>query len=192
MCAKTCTAAGYRISGTEYGKECWCNATLSAAATTSSGCTQSCSGDSTQKCGGPFALSVANDTTFVPVVARPSYSTWTLNACYADSAASRTFPNTITLGSNATVAACLDACRTAGYLYCGLEYYSECYGANVAPKAGLLIAGDPLAAGCSYPCKGNSSEACGGANRLLVYHNNGSGRTSLGRRHMVRGGFARH
>lgn len=71
-----------------------------------------------------------------------------------------------------TIANCLNACQAQGYAYCGAEYYSECYGSAAVPNASLAIAGDALAAGCSYPCNGNQTEACGGANRVLVYINN--------------------
>ena len=30
-----------------------------------------------------------------------------------------------------------------------------------------------VAAGCNYRCTGNSSEACGGSNRIMVYGNDG-------------------
>lgn len=137
-----------------------------------------CSGDSTKLCGAGYRLSVTNDTTFsAPVFgARPAYNTWSLDSCYQDNVNGRTLPISVgTVGgaSSMTVANCLDACTAAGYTTCGLEYYQECWGSNAVPSSSLVAApaGDPLSAGCNYPCRGNSSEACGGANRILVYTN---------------------
>jgi len=136
-----------------------------------------CTGDATQTCGGPNRLSIVQDTTWTQTFfARPSYSTWNLVSCFTDSTSSRTLASGVGIAggaSNATVANCLDACRAQGYLYCGAEYYSECYGAKTI-NSSLAIGGDPLAAGCSYACSGNKTEACGGSNRILVYVNNGT------------------
>lgn len=69
----------------------------------------------------------------------------------------------------------MEACAAKGYAYCGEENYAECFASNDEPAASALATGaDQLAAGCDYPCKGNSSEACGGSNRILVYANNGT------------------
>lgn len=185
FCAKACTALNYPLSGTEYGNECWCGNTLASTTltsiSTSTACTSPCAGDATQKCGGSFALSVVNNTAYTaPVfVARSSYTTWNLNACYIDNPSSRTLNHIVSLSgsggsANATVAHCLDACKAAGYMYCGVEYYAECYGSMGTPLAANKLAGDPIAAGCGYACKGNATEACGGSNRVLVYVNNGT------------------
>ena len=100
-------------------------------------------------------------------------------ACYVDSVSSRSLPNSVSLSAsggsgNATIGNCMDACAASGYLYCGEEYYSECYGSNTAPTAQVAPGSDPLSAGCNFPCNGNKTEACGGANRVLVYINNGT------------------
>ena len=108
------------------------------------------------------------------------YKTWNLLACYTDSVSSRTLKAGVSLsafggGANATIGNCMDACTQNGFSFCGAEYYAECYGSKTAPDEGKVAPGsDPLAAGCKYPCKGNSSEACGGANRVLVYVDNGT------------------
>ena len=112
--------------------------------------------------------------------AEPSYKTWNLMGCYIDSTSSRVLKSGVSLaafggGANATIGNCMDACTAKGYSYCGEEYYSECYGATALPPVSTMASGaDPLAAGCNYPCRGNSSQACGGSNRILVYINNGT------------------
>jgi hypothetical protein len=74
-----------------------------------------------------------------------------------------------------TIVHCLDACAVDGYDYCGAEYYAECYGSSSEPASSSIASGsDPLVAGCNYPCKGNTTESCGGSGKILVYVNNGT------------------
>ncbi|KAK8172020.1 WSC domain-containing protein [Phyllosticta citrichinensis] len=178
LCASACRAAGYQFAGTQYSSECWCGNTLPATNTSLSDCSMTCSGDSAQKCGAGYRISVAKDTTWTPsFFARASYGTWSLAACYVDGAnGARTLPSQIGIDvASATVAKCLDACAAAGFAVCGAEYYHECWaGANLPASALLAPGADALSAGCDYPCAGNSTEACGGANRVLVYVNNGT------------------
>lgn len=180
LCATACQQRGYKYSGTEYGNECWCGQSLPTTAATSLDCSSSCAGDSTQKCGGSFRLSVTEDTAWKQTFfARASYGTWNLMSCYQDNVNSkRTLATGVSIGdtSKATIAKCLDACAAKGLSYCGAEYYYECYGGSTKPDDTLVAAGssDPLLAGCNYACSGNSTEACGGSNRVLVYVNNGT------------------
>ncbi|KAH7064884.1 WSC domain-containing protein [Macrophomina phaseolina] len=180
LCATACQQQGYKYSGTEYGQECWCGPNLPITAATASDCSSTCAGDSTQKCGGGFRLSVTEDTTWQQkLFARASYGTWNLMSCYQDNVNSqRTLPSGVAVGdsSSVTIAKCLDACAAKGFRYCGAEYYRECYGSAEQPADSLAVSGysDPLLAGCNYACSGNSTEACGGANKVLVYTNNGT------------------
>lgn len=177
QCALSCRALGYKYSGTEYSSECWCDNTTPTI-TASSGCSMTCSGDSSQICGGPNRLSVVVDNNWKQTFfARSTYSTWNLVSCYTDSTSSRTLGTSVAItggSSNATIANCLDACAKSGLQYCGAEYYSECYGSNTVPAMASALSGDPLSQGCNYPCSGNKTESCGGANRVLVYINNGT------------------
>ena len=122
-----------------------------------------------------------DDDSLQTFFAVPIYNTWELMTCYVDSPQSRLLKNGVSLkaygsGVNATVENCLKSCVGKGYVYCGVEYYSECYGSNVEPNSSVIApGGDIFAAGCSFPCKGNPSEACGGSNRILVYFNNVNG-----------------
>lgn len=102
--------------------------------------------------------------------------------CYIDHTNNRLLKSSVSLskfggGANATIGNCIDACAAKGYEYCGEEYYAECWGSKTEPatlEAAKAPGSDPLAAGCNYPCKGNSSEACGGSGKILVYANNGT------------------
>ncbi|KAL8809186.1 MAG: hypothetical protein Q9200_003633 [Gallowayella weberi] len=64
-----------------------------------------------------------------------------------------------------TVALCTTACKDKNFIYAGLEYAQECWCGNT-----LSPPGAPAASGCDKPCKGNTTEFCGGSNRLNVYH----------------------
>ncbi|KAK6069320.1 WSC domain-containing protein [Seiridium cupressi] len=147
-----------------------------SSSTPSTECNMKCSGDNTQLCGAGHRLSVVVDNTWKQTFfSRQSYGTWSLKNCYVDSA-DRILSNGVSLSasggsSNATIANCLDACTAQGYLYCGEEYYSECYGGQLSSPAVVASGSDPLSAGCNYPCNGNKTEACGGSNRILVYVN---------------------
>ncbi|KAK6435340.1 hypothetical protein LTR95_008475 [Oleoguttula sp. CCFEE 5521] len=182
QCALACRGLGYRYSGSEYASECWCgNLVPTTKASADSECSMPCKGDAAQKCGAADRLSVYVDSSWVQTLfARPSYKSWNLMACYSDSTGSRTLQNSVSLAAhggaaNASIANCMSACQTLGYVYCGAEYYQECYASNTAPATSLVAAGqDPISAGCSFACKGNSTEVCGGAGKILVYTNNGT------------------
>ena len=168
QCALNCRANGYKYSGAEYSSECWCGSSQPTTSAATSDCNMKCSGDKTQTCGAGNRLSVVVDNTWKQTFfARASYNTWNLISCYVDSTSSRLLANGVSLSasggaSNATIGNCMNACAANKYMYCGEEYYSECYGSNTMPPSSTVAPGaDPLAAGCSYPCKGNSSESCG-------------------------------
>jgi hypothetical protein len=63
-CFNICGLSGFRYAGLEYGEECWCGNRVSnaAAPVDASCCNMNCSGDATQTCGGPEALSLYNGT----------------------------------------------------------------------------------------------------------------------------------
>jgi hypothetical protein len=178
QCAMSCQTKGYKYSGTEYANECWCGNSAPTNQATESQCNMACKGDSTQKCGAGSRLSVVSDDSWKQTFfATQNSGPWNLLGCYTDSTAKRSLPSSVSLaayggGANATIANCMSACKARGFSYCGAEYYSECYGSNTAPATSMASGSDPLSAGCNYPCKGNSSESCGGSSRIIVYSTN--------------------
>ena len=69
-------------------------------------------------------------------------------------------------GVNAlTIALCTSACASGGYVLAGAEFAGECYCGNQL-GAGAVLA--PYS-DCGMACNGNSSEFCGGSNRMNVY-----------------------
>src|SRR5689334_16242914 len=61
-----------------------------------------------------------------------------------------------------TPAACQEAC--GGYKYAGVEYSGECYCGD-----SLLNNHGPKTDGCTMTCNGDTTQICGGANRINIY-----------------------
>lgn len=57
-------------------------------------------------------------------------------------------------------------------MYAGVEYSSECYCGTTIQSSGQLAADTPTQK-CNMPCSGDSSEICGGSDRLNLYQYNG-------------------
>ncbi|GAA5847516.1 hypothetical protein JCM3766R1_005338 [Sporobolomyces carnicolor] len=86
-----------------------------------------------------------------------SYKEWTYQDCYADLINGRALPNGLST-ANKTVEACLNACASKNYTYCGVEYHGECWGANKLGTGSV-----PLGAGsCGLVCNDNPLQYCGG------------------------------
>jgi hypothetical protein len=68
---------------------------------------------------------------------------------------------------NQTNGLCQTTAQTAGAVFAGTEYMTQCFYGSVIPSASLL-ASDSL---CSYSCGGDSSQVCGGQGGYLsVYY----------------------
>ncbi|PQE27274.1 GPI anchored protein [Rutstroemia sp. NJR-2017a WRK4] len=95
---------------------------------------------------------------------------WYPLGCYTDSVAARSLPvrTDVRGGWQAmTSELCQSACQAAGYTYAGTEYSGECYCANEIMN-GSVPAPDGNAL-CNMTCYGNSTEICGGPNRLSLF-----------------------
>jgi hypothetical protein len=59
-CQATCSTRGFKYAGTEGGNECYCANTILSTATKqpSNQCTSNCVGNTKQKCGGSWRLSI--------------------------------------------------------------------------------------------------------------------------------------
>lgn len=84
--------------------------------------------------------------------------------CYTEATDARALGNFVAT-TKETVADCLKACSADGYTYAGLEYGGECWCDNAFAKGSVPAPVED----CSMTCNGNSSEFCGGPNRLNVY-----------------------
>ncbi|KAK5193940.1 hypothetical protein LTR99_005830 [Exophiala xenobiotica] len=199
LCAQTAQKGNYQYFGIEYASECWTGNTLAtSAATLAEGkCSMSCSGNATETCGGPNALSLFTNDLYVepgsPIsvaVTGSSGTTTKFNfiGCYTEGTSGRTLGGSSsysTSSSNMTVEMCASACYAKGYSYAGVEYSKECYCNSIGITNGGAIAAD--SADCSMLCAGDLTEYCGGSSRLSVYTLKGnatSASTAPQRRHV--------
>jgi hypothetical protein len=104
---------------------------------------------------------------------------WNSLGCYNDSAARTLTYGAATPGGGGalTVALCTSTCKSLYYILAGVEYGGECYCGNSTSNYGGPAADG--AVGCSMTCNGNSTEYCGGPNRLNMYSVNKPTTTSV-------------
>ena len=159
-CINLCLTNGYNIAGVECGAECYCDKVVQnnhgLAPDGNTGCNMPCSGDAGETCGGPNRLN-----------AYAAGLGWVQLGCFTDQPFSRTLATTGAYSSGLTVESCLASCQASGYVYAGVEYGNECHCGNSFDNGGGPAA-DGFA-GCSFTCAGNSSEICGGNQRLSLY-----------------------
>ncbi|KAI9684287.1 MAG: hypothetical protein M1822_005760 [Bathelium mastoideum] len=112
------------------------------------------------------------DTTPV-VTASPSPGTafgltgWDYVGCANDTARGiRTLNANQTDSPSMTTEYCQNFCQSNGYKYAGTEFGEECYCDNFINPSALLNQ-----TMCYYACAGNSTEDCGGADRISLYNN---------------------
>lgn len=156
VCEIACERAGYQISGVEFKSECYCDNSINGAVA-SSGCDMTCAGNSNQICGGSSRITI---------LTRPQSR---YVGCFSDSATARTLVNRYSManeGTIMTVDLCRNACRTAGYIYSGVEFGQQCFCYNVIQTTGTI------STGCTMACAGNATQICGGSNRASIYSYN--------------------
>ncbi|EAQ93303.1 hypothetical protein CHGG_01538 [Chaetomium globosum CBS 148.51] len=143
-CLAFCSSKGFPYAGTEYSVECFCGSSLAAGAAkvADSTCNMACSGDAAQPCGAGGHLSLFHTTEVSGPAANPGVNDYNH------------------MGSK-----CTAACRAANYILAGVEYGGECYCGNSIANGAI-----PATSGCSMVCNGDSSEFCGGPDRLNVYN----------------------
>ncbi|KDR73046.1 hypothetical protein GALMADRAFT_142739 [Galerina marginata CBS 339.88] len=183
-CTTACFNGGFRFAGTEFADECYCASALTngggPAALTD--CNMVCQGNSTEFCGGPNRLNAYNYTgTDLPAGGRggggggaigvfPVLSGlptgWAYNSCWVDNAHGRIFNFQAQGGSTNTIQSCIAQCQANNFTIAGSEFSDECYCGNTLVD-GATLATDPTT--CSNGCAGNSTQACGGPNRMSVY-----------------------
>ncbi|KAK3322262.1 WSC domain-containing protein [Apodospora peruviana] len=166
-CVSLCKGNGYRYAGLEYYGNCYCGQTVNGAALEEDTCNFPCTGNSSQTCGGSNKISVYQDPTFLPTdeVDVDDYAAlgcWTDDSDYGRALA---YPQDQLSADTMTSEKCLKACRDGGFPFAGTEYGGECW-------CGVVIGNDTYSAPsteCNTPCKGDSSETCGGGGHLSLY-----------------------
>ncbi|KAH7003124.1 WSC domain-containing protein, partial [Fusarium venenatum] len=194
MCINTCGGEGMTFCGTQYRSECWAGNKIPNQKVDDANCNFDCAGSLNQYCGGngidgsgvyislfadtlqwdgSFGGSSGSSTPQGPSV-NPGVDGYTSIGCYTEATSGRALPNGRGVDSP-TVAECVDACSSGNFVYAGVEYGGECYCGNTFTDGSVPA---PIAE-CGMLCNGNSSEYCGGPNRLNVYQLNSAYSASL-------------
>jgi glucan endo-1,3-alpha-glucosidase len=169
-------------AGAQYANECYCSNTISTAngggqVHPLSECDMPCAGDSTQKCGASYRLTLYTKTP--PASGVPAG--WHKNFCSVDQASSRVLTGSITGNiGNMTPASCIAMCDGQGYGLAGVENGNECHCGNtvnymlgvrdVECGGGRAIGGN----GQGVACTGDNTQGCGGSWRIMVYQKDAS------------------
>ncbi|KAL8669506.1 MAG: hypothetical protein Q9168_005908 [Polycauliona sp. 1 TL-2023] len=179
-CIAGCTAKGYSIAATEYTNECWCGNRFPSELGMETDCNYVCDGNETQICGGngyfhdhSYMSLFSNGQASaalpnVPPSIQPSSGAYNYAGCYTEGVGGRALGSAQTASDDMTVAYCANFCSK--YQYFGIEYSNECYCANTIGNNAKLASDSD----CMITCSGNSTQYCGGGNRLTVYGLNGT------------------
>lgn len=180
MCLKACAEKGFAYCGEQYHRECWGGPTPPNTPVGEENCNFDCTGAIDQWCGGngegagsgnPHITLFATDTKLPEnpsgPFTNPGVNGYTSIGCYTEATTGRALPNGLT-PEVPTVAGCISACSAKGYKLCGMQYSQECFGGNEMASSAVIA---PIT-DCNLPCKGNSSEFCGGSSRNNVYQRN--------------------
>lgn len=127
-----------------------------------------CSGDSSQLCGGSWAVEIyqfsgSTSTSTTPTTTTTSSTTtttaagptWSPLGCFTD-ASTRALSGANTVTSSNTPTSCASYCNSKGYTLAGVENGQECWCSSTLAYSGG--AGQPAdSSKCSTPCTGNSA-----------------------------------
>ncbi|KAJ6552838.1 galactose oxidase [Mycena capillaripes] len=156
-------------------QECYCDNFIqnSAANVSLTECADHCSGNPDQSCGGGGRLNVFWSGTEPPPppTIPQSIGKWESLGCYSDNlnGQGRSLVNKVDVVGQVSLETCTSACFNAGMPFSGAEFADECYCGKAIVNGGVVEA----VSSCNMLCQGNSSEFCGGPNRLTVYNYTG-------------------
>src|SRR5256714_5767278 len=122
LCQSFCLSSAYPLAGLEYSSQCFCGSSL-ASNTSSTSCSMACAGNSSQICGGPYALSLYSYTGYIaPLQTTTIIGNYTYQGCWTDnvqgsgrSLKGYSFTNT----TGMTEELCVGICQTKGYAWAG-------------------------------------------------------------------------
>ncbi|KAF8882972.1 copper radical oxidase [Infundibulicybe gibba] len=178
-CIRFCDSKSFIFAGTEF--DCDNFIQKGGVAATSTDCNTPCTGNTLEPCGAGGRLNVF--TSGKPPPAPPSLvskvGNWTALGCYSDAVngAPRTLPNAMTPPGSLTIESCTTTCFNAGFQYSGTEFSDLYIHALESTDCGSSIASTGVLSAvtdCNMVCAGNSSEFCGGPNRLSLYNLTGA------------------
>ncbi|KAM0794890.1 WSC domain-containing protein [Usnea florida] len=196
-CAAAC--AGFTYFGVEYSAECYCGNSLlggsalatggndptqnhsslasasSAIPTVTGSATLLLSGTSSVSGTASLSSTIPSSTTVAPASTGPIIVQegvgFAYLGCYNDSVTSRALTGLANPGiaSQNSIEQCASGC--IDFTYFGVEYGAECYCGNAIAGGSTVAAGDTAdTSGCNMVCSGNSTEYCGGPNRINIYN----------------------
>ncbi|KAJ7905890.1 glyoxal oxidase N-terminus-domain-containing protein [Mycena leptocephala] len=175
-CINFCDSKQFIFAGVEFMNnhlDCDDFIENSAANVSLTECADHCSGNSDESCGGPNRLNVFWSGAEPPPspTIPPSIGKWESLGCYSDNVdgQGRALVNAVNVVGQVSLETCTSACFNAGMPFSGAEFADECYCGPAIINGG----GPETASECNMLCAGNSSEFCGGPNRLTVYNYTG-------------------
>ncbi|KAI4258413.1 MAG: hypothetical protein L6R42_005121 [Xanthoria sp. 1 TBL-2021] len=206
-CANFCSKSQY--FGIEYSSECFCADTIGndAKLVADSDCKNTCSGNSTQYCGGPYRLTVygLNGTTPLPSGSSSTTGTATSSTVTSSTGTSAASNATTTPGAPVAVQTAspfvYQGCVTEATSGRALGDLSTAYDGMTIEKCAAFCSAYTYMAveymsecycgntigtgsvnatdnGCTMACSGNAGQLCGGPNRLNFYRKGQSATTS--------------
>ncbi|KAL6868806.1 hypothetical protein ACO1O0_000126 [Amphichorda felina] len=151
------------LFGVEFGKQCWCGVSLNMGSTKTPAkdCSNPCSGNGKQTCGGPDRLNVyGSKDSSAPV----SYRPW---GCYTEGTNTRALGDDSLWANDMTIEKCADYClRDKGTTHFNVQNSIECWCGNNLGLGSIIAP----SADCSGKCAGNKNQNCGSdAGRLNLF-----------------------
>nr|XP_018898564.1 PREDICTED: uncharacterized protein LOC109031490 isoform X1 [Bemisia tabaci] len=169
LCLKICFENGYKLSGVQFGRECYCsNKKLDITKQTDEdSCKMGCTGDSKQKCGGVMRLNVyATGVSSINSLPNGFHL-----GCFRETEghdvqnSERIFPDFREDFDHLTPKLCLRLCAKKQFRLAGVQFGKECYCSNRELDMSRQTKPDE----CKMTCSGDVSEKCGGVWRMNVY-----------------------
>ncbi|KAJ7364626.1 glyoxal oxidase N-terminus-domain-containing protein [Mycena albidolilacea] len=175
-CISFCDSKHFVFAGVEFMQECYCDNFIENSGTTApiTDCNQVCAGNSGEFCGGSGRLNIfwSGAEPPPPPTIPHSIGKWESLGCYSDNTngQGRSLVDKVDVTGQVSLETCTAACFSAGMPFSGAEFADECYCGPAVDNGGELES----VSDCNMLCAGNSSEFCGGPNRLTVYNYTGS------------------
>ncbi|KAF8269906.1 WSC domain-containing protein [Lactarius quietus] len=177
-CVNSCKSQNYIYAGVENGNECYCGNKVAfvAEGIPQSQCSSKCVGNYSESCGGSESLELywSGAIPSPKPIFIPSVDNWYFYGCFNDSD-DRTLnlqgfiPDN--LNHSNSVRDCVLGCELLGFFFAGVEHPhghpDKCWCGNSINNPSDQIDLKYCISGCSW----NGSEACDGAESLIVYNN---------------------
>ncbi|KAJ7659245.1 copper radical oxidase [Mycena polygramma] len=171
-CIGFCDAKHFIFAGVEFMQECYCDNFIENSATNVSltDCNARCTGNPDEICGGGGRLNIfwSGAQPPAPPTIPQAIGQWESLGCYSDNlnGQGRSLVDKVDVEGQVSLETCTSACFDAGMPLSATEFADECYCGPTIANGGVP---EPISS-CNMVCAGNSSEFCGGPNRLTLYN----------------------